>query len=643
MGRGSILSGLLSPLRFKDKNKENILYTVFEEDDANLALDSTYEVYDWNEGQFKSKNLRTEYKGLRIFVLWIIKSALFVLFSQLTFYACLPKSSGAGYRTVFKICTAITGASALLDFTKLLVISFINLQVYRKKSANYKVGSIKRRIIDHYIYVKREMKMFLFIFGIFIILWKYIDINTLIDDFIKLVTKGSFKTSSGNSSCTLGDVVSGNIASTTFLKNIRSRTSNNTIESGIIEFVKTLYERDHLSNIVMLFTIYAAAFLIKKIFINNTAATFHQTSIGARIKSNRVCRKITEHLCRKHLTYDENQIIGEALERKDLALDSKIMSLILKTISDGLFKLLAEEELEEVEGKAGEKVGEFRIKEKYLMKYLSYKEADNYFNSMDIDSIGTVSKAQFDRFILSLWVEKDSLIKSTKSQNEVIKKYDSLLLMVTHCAALSCCMSWLEKDVKHKGFTASLGGIIFFILYISDDILLRAFNSILFIIYTHPFDVGDSIKVYNSDTKTWDRMMVKEVGLWACKFSGGQNQYIMMPNYLLRDKMIINIRRSPNQYESLTITIQADTPLPKIRELEARLLKWVSDHYEEFQPELYIEGFELKNKTEMEISINVAHRGNFHDYAVQAARTQKFYFYLRDLMDELGIELGSIE
>lgn len=642
MGRGSILSGLLSPLRFKDKKKENILYTVFEEDDANLALDSTYEVYDWNEGQFKSKNLRTEYKGLRILVLWIIKFSLFILFAQLTFYACLPKSSGAGYLTIYKICTAITGASALLDFTKLLVILFINLQVYRKKSANYKVGSIKRRIIDHYIYVKREMKMFIFIFGIFIIIWKNTDMNTLITCFINLVTKGSFKTFKGDCKPTFSNADT--VKKTANIFKSQSGKSKDNIESGIIKFVRTLYEKDHLSNIVMLFTIYAAAFLIKKIFINNTAATFHQTSIGARIKSNRVCRKITEHLCRKHLTYDENQIIGEALERKDLALDSKIMSLILKTISDGLFKLLAEEELEEeVEGKAGKKIGEFRIKEKYLMKYLSYKEADNYFNSMDIDSIGNVSKAQFDRFILSLWVEKDSLIKSTKSQNEVIKKYDSLLLTVTHCAALSCCMSWLEKDVKHKGFTASLGGIIFFILYISDDILLRAFNSILFIIYTHPFDVGDSIKVYNSDTKAWDRMMVKEVGLWACKFSGGQNQYIMMPNYLLRDKMIINIRRSPNQYESLTITIQADTPLPKIRELEARLLEWVSEHYEEFQPELYIEGFELKNKTEMEISINVAHRGNFHDYAVQAARTQKFYFYLRDLMDEMGIELGSIE
>lgn len=635
MGKGSIISGLLSPLRYKDKKKENLLYTVFEDDDEYLALDSTYEVFDWNEGQFKSKSIRNEYKGLRITSLCIIKLVLFVIFSLLTFEASKAGSSNK-YKALWKILTAFTGASALVDFSKLLIISFINLQYYRKKSANYKVGRIKRRIVDHYIYVRREIKIFIFCFGFFIIFWQNIEINTMINGFKNFLSTGTFSIKA-EFELTPKNVAAANVVAQIFIRKSSKKAALKAEinASGIIEFFRTIYEKDHLSNIVMICSIFSLTFLLKKIFINLTAANFHQGSIGSRIKSNRVCRKITQHLCLKHLSYDENQIINEALERKDLSIDSSILSVIINTISDGLFKLLSEEDVD------GDGSNGALIYEKSLMKYLSHTEADQYFHSMDIDSIGNVSRQQFYNFIHSLWVEKDALINSTKSQNEVIKKYDTLLLSVTYCCALASCMSWLEKDVKHKEFTASLGGIFFFIYYLSDDILLRAFNSILFIVYTHPFDSGDSIKIF--DGNVWERMVVKEVGLWACKFTGTQNQYIMIPNYQLRDKMIINIRRSPNQYESLTISIQANTPLDKIRKLESRLLDWVGENYEEFQPELFIEGFELKNRTEMEVSINVAHRGNFHDYSLQSARTQKFYFYLRDLLEELGIELGSIE
>ena len=66
-------------------------------------------------------------------------------------------------------------------------------------------------------------------------------------------------------------------------------------------------------------------------------------------------------------------------------------------------------------------------------------------------------------------------------------------------------------------------------------------NSFMFIIYSHPYDIGDRVHIEEQN------MIVKDIGLTSTTFERWNNECVVITNNYIRTRAITNIRRSKNQ------------------------------------------------------------------------------------------------
>src|SRR5690606_17549329 len=110
-----------------------------------------------------------------------------------------------------------------------------------------------------------------------------------------------------------------------------------------------------------------------------------------------------------------------------------------------------------------------------------------------------------------------------------------------------------------------LGGFVF----IFQGTLRTAFQSIIFILFTHPFDADDLIVIDDH------YYVVHELGLWVSSYITQGGHMVYIANNTLVNKPIINLRRSPTMTEMITISVLPTVTKDKIKALEIKLLEFL--------------------------------------------------------------------
>ncbi|RUP47739.1 hypothetical protein BC936DRAFT_145383 [Jimgerdemannia flammicorona] len=143
------------------------------------------------------------------------------------------------------------------------------------------------------------------------------------------------------------------------------------------------------------------------------------------------------------------------------------------------------------------------------------------------------------------------------------------------------------------------------------------------------------------------------MGLLATVFIRTDGQEIYAPNFILVNKFIYNIRRSPNMgeviltlYHSLPIASQPYsaeihvaflTPTENIMELRSRLREWLQTESREFVPNLDINVLQIDDTNKITLNMFIEHKGNWQEGGKRWTRRTKFMFALKDIITDLGI------
>jgi small-conductance mechanosensitive channel len=339
--------------------------------------------------------------------------------------------------------------------------------------------------------------------------------------------------------------------------------------------------------------------LVEKIIVQKIAATFHYRAFGKRIEDNKFGIKMTKKLRAMVLRH------GSATTEADLA--TVVFQGVCPqnrtaiTVADiALFTLAA--------------------------------DAERYFHLIDLEATGEMSRDQYIRSINRLLHEQESLRLAVLDQNHVVRKLDKLFLVFT---TILVAISWMSLfQVSTQTVLAALGGIGVILTIASMGTVKTAFESIIFVIFTHPFDVGDRVIIRN------DQYIVRELGLWSSTFEGPGNRLTYIANSRLRAEMIINTRRSPFQSEVVKFSILPSTPTDAIRALEARLLSFLRQNPKDYVPKVVVGGFQITDKESMHMVVPIFHRGNFQDEELKDLRTRNFVLYLKETLTECGITLS---
>lgn len=351
-----------------------------------------------------------------------------------------------------------------------------------------------------------------------------------------------------------------------------------------------------IANACLSIGIICGILLFEKVVVKAVAHRFHAHGLAHRIEINKFARKVTKGL-REHF------------------LGSKTLPKS-KTNGEIIFDTLGKAELSKED----------------FYAYMDESEAIRYFNVIDPDMVGSLDRGQFIAAIDSLYGEQSAIDRAFLDQTKIIDKFDRLLMAVVVILSILVVCTILEPPIDF--LLTSLVALVIGLVVVFGATARTAFESIIFIIFTHPFDADDMIVVDDV------YYLVEELGLWNSTFVTTSGQLVYIPNVLLASKPIVNLRRSPIMSELISFSVLPTTSQDKVKKLEERLLQFLKANLRDYVPNIFIRGFRIRDKEHMQLEFTLSHRSNFNNMMKREQRTKRFMFFLREAIQELKIELS---
>lgn len=346
--------------------------------------------------------------------------------------------------------------------------------------------------------------------------------------------------------------------------------------------------------------------LLEKVIVQRIAVLFHYHSAAARITDNNFQLKMTRKL--KRALVDTRRLSTAKAQEAD---PSTVGALLFDAICP---------------------TGEDAISAKDLQGYLPANDVDRYFSMLDPEAHGDLRRSELALAVKHFFEERDDLTRTVTDQTRIVYKVDRLLLVFVSFAIVAAAM--FVFNVPFTTALATIGSASVALTVVFSSAARTAFESIVFVIFTHPFDVGDKVMIKN------DFYVVKELGLWSSTFYGPGRRITYITNSVLRSQMIVNVRRSPLQNEGITIKILPSTPQERLQALEAKLNDFLRANSRDYVPPLMLKGYRFIDKDHMAMEMLLQHRSNFQNGELKDARTKNFMLFLKEAVAECGIEFA---
>ncbi|KAJ7047743.1 Mechanosensitive ion channel-domain-containing protein [Mycena alexandri] len=258
------------------------------------------------------------------------------------------------------------------------------------------------------------------------------------------------------------------------------------------------------------------------------------------------------------------------------------------------------------------------------------EEAEAAFRVFDKDNNGDLSRAEVKTTLMKVYKERRFLARAMRDVGAALKTLDSMLLVVALIAQFFISLSVFGVNLTSSltsVYTLSIGASFIFKTAASS-----AFDSIMFLFVTHPFDTGD--RCFIDD----EIMVVKKMELFATIFTrwdGTESYYF---NSQLANKFITNVRRSGKMFESLTMQVAWRTPLAKLDALEAAVNTWLSTEQNRwFVPGTSVTLQHIDFQRYLEFTMGFGHNGTWQDWGLRSARKTAFHAAVQHYCRELGI------
>ncbi|KAI8373457.1 hypothetical protein EDC96DRAFT_476755 [Choanephora cucurbitarum] len=262
--------------------------------------------------------------------------------------------------------------------------------------------------------------------------------------------------------------------------------------------------------------------------------------------------------------------------------------------------------------------------------FRTISEAREAFHLFDIDTNGDISKRELRAGCIRIYRERKDLARSMRDMSQVTGTLDNILLVVFACIWAVVVMAVFGVNVATQ--LTPLWSAFIAASFIFGSSAKDAFESILFVFVTHPFDTGDRILI---DSENWT---VASVGLMVTTFLKWSGDVIYVKNTVLATKYIINCRRTGNTTEALDIQISYHTPTWKIQALGDHMVKWANNYPKLYTPNSTgVNIINLENLNRITLTFYFEHTNNFQDLGGRWLRHNNFMMELKDELQRLCI------
>lgn len=204
--------------------------------------------------------------------------------------------------------------------------------------------------------------------------------------------------------------------------------------------------------------------------------------------------------------------------------------------------------------------------------------------------------------------------------------------------------------------TTGLAGISFMLSSSARNV----FESAAYICAIHPYDIGDRVYISLTPTAgptggivlpaggtlltaapgsgTLDNLLVTHVELLSTTFERWDGAKVIVPNYILATKPLINVRRSGALYEVHNLQIAFDTDHKLFEQFKSDIREYLSLESKDYNPNYLLLTFDrIENVNRLQLALTVQHRTNWQDWEEQITRRSKFTLFIKECLTKLGI------
>lgn len=342
--------------------------------------------------------------------------------------------------------------------------------------------------------------------------------------------------------------------------------------------------------------IIACVLLVEKMMLKAITHRYQSHSLESRIQTNKFARKVTRSI--------KNYIIASE-KLKDRPFSGPLII---------------------------DYIGQPSITKDDLAQFMDDDVAAKYFALLDPDLHGSLNREQFIAAIDNIYNERNAIDRAFMDQCHILDKFDRLMMVLVWLLGFLTTMVVMDPPIKFL-VTFSLT-IIGGAMFMFRDTAKKAFDSIVFVIFTHPFDADDWIMIKD------DLYQVHEVGLWTSTFVTSEGKLVYIANRMLVNVPITNLRRSPVMSESIIVNVMPSTTQDRLSALDALMQKWIKHHARDYASASLYKSIKLVDRNHLRLEIQIKHKANFNDQTKKDLRTRKFVMKLKEAIKELGIELS---
>ncbi|QRW12748.1 transporter, small conductance mechanosensitive ion channel (MscS) family protein [Ceratobasidium sp. AG-Ba] len=277
---------------------------------------------------------------------------------------------------------------------------------------------------------------------------------------------------------------------------------------------------------------------------------------------------------------------------------------------------------------------QYLIPADFFPAYPTPDEARAAFKVFDTDGNGDITRAEIKTIVVKVYRERRFLSRSMRDISAAIQTLDRILLFFAAVVLFFISLSVFGVAIGNSLTSVYSLGIA--ASFIFKNAASSAFDAIMFIFVTHPFDTGDRCFIEQ------ENLIVKRMGLFATEFVRADGTTLYYFNSNLFTKFITNVRRSGKQFEGLTLQVDWRTPMSKLDQLEQKMNEWLqSDENRWYDPPTGVMLQHIDFQRCLELTMGIPHNGTWQDWGLRNARKTAFHAAAQFYCRQLGITCGN--
>ncbi|KAI8369922.1 hypothetical protein BD560DRAFT_370352 [Blakeslea trispora] len=258
------------------------------------------------------------------------------------------------------------------------------------------------------------------------------------------------------------------------------------------------------------------------------------------------------------------------------------------------------------------------------------KEAAFAFGLFDTDGNGDISKRELRSGCIRIYRERKNLTRSMRDLSQATGKLDIILMLIF-------IIVWVIIVCSAFGVNVGTDLMPLWSAFVAASFIFGtsakdAFEAIIFVFVTHPFDAGDRVLIQGEN---W---VVQNVGLLVSTFLKWDGTVVYAKNSVLSSQYIFNVRRSGRTGETVELQISFATPSWKIKKITEHMLQWSNQYPKLYTPNsasTNVTGFQ--NQNSITLSFYFQHTQNWQDPGGRWLRHNNFMMELKEECERLEI------